>query len=61
MQEILLPPAIAEIVETAPLPAAYEKAKDALAVCEQLDELVEWIDKAEAIASYARQVQGPNA
>ena len=39
----------------AKLPAAYEAAKTALANCEQVDECKDWADKAEALASYAKQ------
>lgn len=39
----------------APLPAAYEAAKVALANCLSIDECKDWADKAQALASYARQ------
>ena len=39
----------------APLPKSYEAAKAALANCTSLDECRDWADKAEALASYARQ------
>ena len=55
--EIQLPAEIAEAVETAQLPKAYEDAKKALAACESLDEVRDWANKAEAIASYARQAE----
>ena len=42
-------------VATAPLPATYEAAKRALEQCVQLDECKMWANKAEALASYARQ------
>jgi len=42
-------------VATAKLPQAYERAKDALLKCSTIDECAEWKNKAEAIASYARQ------
>ena len=42
-------------VQNAPLPAQYEAAKAALAECTKIDECWDWADKAEAIASYARQ------
>lgn len=42
-------------VATAKLPMTYESAKSALAQCEQLDECQDWADKAEALASYAKQ------
>ena len=37
------------------LPATYEQAKTALAQCSRIDECQEWANKAEALASYARQ------
>jgi hypothetical protein len=37
------------------LPVAYEQARQALAQCYRIDECKEWADKAEALASYARQ------
>lgn len=40
---------------SAKLPVNYERAKEALAACLHLDECVEWRNKAEAIASYAKQ------
>lgn len=42
-------------VSGAPLPQVYESAKAALAQCETVDECKEWADKAEALASYAKQ------
>jgi hypothetical protein len=48
----LLPPGSTD----APLPAMYERAKTALAECARIDECQDWADKAEALASYARQV-----
>src|SRR5215472_9425178 len=42
-------------VGTAPLPATYEAAKRALDQCASLDECQMWANKAEALASYARQ------
>jgi hypothetical protein len=50
-----LPAEIARIVNTAQLPQLYERAKNALAACEKLDECAEWADQAAAIATYARQ------
>lgn len=37
------------------LPQAYEAAKSALANCASIDECKDWADKAEALASYAKQ------
>lgn len=42
-------------VAQARLPEAYEAAKSALANCAALDECQAWADKAEALASYAKQ------
>ncbi len=42
-------------VNDARLPETYERAKTALATCNSLDECKEWSDKAQALASYARQ------
>lgn len=42
-------------VGTARLPAVYESAKLALAECSRIDECKDWANKAEALASYARQ------
>jgi hypothetical protein len=42
-------------VANAPLPAVYENAKTALADCARIDECQKWANKAEALASYARQ------
>jgi hypothetical protein len=43
-------------VEGARLPANYEAARHALAVCVRLDECRNWAIRAEALASYARQL-----
>lgn len=37
------------------LPATYEQAKTALAKCDSIDECKDWANKAEALASYAKQ------
>ena len=37
------------------LPEAYASAKKALAECSEIDECKDWSDKAQALASYARQ------
>lgn len=42
-------------VRDAKLPVVYESAKLALAECYRIDECAEWANKAEALASYARQ------
>jgi len=39
----------------APLPESYTNAKTALSKCTKMDECKDWSDKAEALASYARQ------
>jgi hypothetical protein len=44
-------------VSDARLPATYEQAKAALAQCSRIDECQEWANKAEALASYARQAE----
>lgn len=48
-------PANLPAVEHARLPAIYESAKAALAECSRMDECKEWANKADAMASYARQ------
>jgi hypothetical protein len=42
-------------VRDAKLPVVYESAKLALSECSRIDECKDWADKAEALASYARQ------
>jgi len=42
-------------VPDARLPESYERAKTALAECQNIDECQAWADKAEALASYAKQ------
>jgi len=42
-------------VENAKLPAIYEAARSAIAECARIDECRNWANKAEALASYARQ------
>ncbi len=44
-------------ISDARLPASYERAKSALAECSRIDECKEWADKAEALASYAKQAK----
>lgn len=38
------------------LPLNYEQAREALARCERIDECQDWADRAEALSSYARQI-----
>ncbi len=48
--------ALSEIsIANARLPETYENAKAALAQCSQIDECHDWANKAEALASYAKQ------
>ena len=42
-------------VRTARLPEAYREAKLAISECAKVDECQQWADRAEALASYARQ------
>lgn len=44
-------------IADAKLPQSYERAKQALSECSQIDECQEWADKAEALASYAKQAK----
>lgn len=44
-------------VANARLPVAYEQAKAALIRCNNIDECVDWADKAMALASYAKQAE----
>ena len=44
-------------IARARLPAVYEDAKTALTECSRIDECQDWADKAEALASYAKQAQ----
>lgn len=44
-------------ISSARLPATYEAAKNALSECSRIDECQEWADKAEALASYAKQAK----
>ena len=53
------PPVITDSLSTARarLPVAYQTAKTLLAQCSKIDECKDWADKAEALASYARQAK----
>jgi hypothetical protein len=42
-------------IGTATLPVSYERAKTALAMCNEIDECKDWADKSAALASYAKQ------
>lgn len=42
-------------IQNAKLPKLYENAQSALAQCSRIDECQAWADKAEALASYAKQ------
>ena len=42
-------------IRNARLPEMYQSAKKALAECSRIDECADWANKAEALASYARQ------
>jgi len=53
-------PELPEDINGARLPVVYEEAKRALAECSRLDECQQWADKAEAIASYARNQRTPH-
>jgi hypothetical protein len=44
-------------IVNAKLPSTYEGARAALAQCTRIDECQDWADKAEALASYAKQAQ----
>jgi hypothetical protein len=44
-------------IANARLPQLYEKAKSAITECGRIDECKDWANKAEALASYARQAK----
>jgi len=48
-------PANLPSIANAKLPQTYERAKATLAECHRLDECADWANKAEALASYAKQ------
>ena len=48
-------PSIPAELPRARLPQIYEAARDKLAECSRIDECQNWADKAEALASYAKQ------
>lgn len=48
-------PASLPHVSEARLPDVYQEAQQALSQCARIDECQQWADKAEALASYARQ------
>jgi hypothetical protein len=50
-------PANLPSITNAKIPATYEAAKAAISQCVHVDECKDWADKAEALASYARQAQ----
>lgn len=50
-------PANLPSIAGARLPVVYEAAKTALSECNRIDECKDWSDKAEALASYAKQAQ----
>jgi hypothetical protein len=56
MSAAIVPSGLPEI-SSARLPATYEHARQALAECSRIDECQEWADKAEALASYAKQAK----
>lgn len=50
-------PGTVPAIAGARLPDTYVRAKDALAACSRIDECKDWADKAEALASYAKQAK----
>jgi len=57
MKTMIRLPASQPSISLARLPINYEAAKKALAICERIDECLEWADRAAALASYAKQSQ----
>src|SRR5579863_2644703 len=55
MTAALIPHGMLPSIGKARLPTTYEKAKETLAKCSNIDECQDWADKAEALASYAKQ------
>ena len=55
MSETIIDDSRLPSVENASLPATYQRAQTALAECSRVDECQQWADKAEALASYAKQ------
>lgn len=52
---VLKMPANLPSIANATLPVVYQKAKEALATCDRIDECKDWADKTAALASYAKQ------
>lgn len=52
----ILPPNLPRIA-TAKLPAAYTAARTSLECCSKIDECADWANKADALASYAKQAE----
>jgi hypothetical protein len=50
-------PANLPAISDARLPESYQAAKQALSKCSAIDECQQWADKAEALASYAKQAK----
>ena len=58
MSAVLSPAALQSVpIDSARLPAVYERAVLALTDCSRIDECQQWADKAEALASYAKQAK----
>jgi hypothetical protein len=50
-------PSVYDHPRRVPLPQLYQKARNALAECQSIDECKDWSDKAAALASYAKQAE----